>query len=467
MALPILAIVGRPNVGKSSLLNCLARRRIAIVEPTAGVTRDRVSAIVEWQGRWIELMDTGGMEFDSSKELAADVERQIGHALREASLIVFVVDVREGLTPMDREVAERLRRANVPVLMVANKADTPGAATTVGEFYALGYDPVLAVSAKHNRGRDELRDAILKRLPVSTEVPRDVAMKIAVVGKRNAGKSTFINALAGSDRVIVSEIPGTTRDAVDVRFEKDGLQYVAIDTAGLRKRKSLQDDIDFYSMTRALDSVRRADVVLLLIDAAVPISQVDKHLGAAIEAEQKPVVLVVNKWDLAEGRATTDDYTEYLTKMLPGLSYAPLAFVTAKDTKNVDRTIDVARTLFKQSTERVSTSKLNRVLEAILKARRPPSPRATLPRIYFATQVAVNPPTIVFFVNDPDLFTQDYRRYLENRFREALPFAEVPLRLFFRAHREDEDTPRGKKKSSRKSRTRNKGGRKSPGRPRR
>ncbi len=455
MALPIVAIVGRPNVGKSSLLNCLARRRVAIVEPTAGVTRDRVSVIVEWQGRWLELVDTGGMEFESTKEFAADVERQIGHAIREASVIVFVVDVREGLTPLDRDVAERLRHAAAPVLVAANKADTERAAAGAGEFYALGYDPVLPVSAKHGRGRDELRDAILARLPAgSDEVPRDVAMKIAVVGKRNAGKSTFINSLVGSDRVIVSEIPGTTRDAIDVRFEKDGLQYVAIDTAGLRKRKSLRDDIDFYSMTRAMESVRRADVVLLLIDAAVPISQVDKHLGAAVEAEQKPVVLVVTKWDLAEGRATPEAYTEYLTKMLPGLAYAPLALVTAKDSKNVERTIDLARALHKQSTERVSTSRLNRVLEDILKARRPPSPRATLPRIYFATQVAVSPPTIVFFVNNPDLFTQDYRRYLENRFREALPFAEVPIRLLFRAHREDGEKPRGRKKAGRKSRGR-------------
>lgn len=447
MALPIVAIVGRPNVGKSSLLNCLARRRIAIVEPTAGVTRDRVSTLMEYGGRWFELMDTGGMEFESTKEFAADVERQIEHAIREAAVIVFVVDVRDGQTPLDRDVAERLRTANVPVIVAANKADGERAARGAGEFYALGYEPVLPVSAKHSRGRDELRDAILARLPAdSGETPRDVAMKIAVVGKRNAGKSTFINALAGSDRVIVSEIPGTTRDAVDVPFEKDGLQYVAIDTAGLRKRKSLRDDIDFYSMTRAMESIRRADVVLLLIDAAVPISQVDKHLGASIEAETKPVVLVINKWDLAEGRATPDAYTEYLTKMLPGVSYAPLAFVTAKDARNVERTIDLARSLYKQATERVSTGKLNRVVEDILQARRPPSPRATLPRIYFATQVAVKPPTIVIFVNDPELFTQDYRRYLENRFRESLPFAEVPIRLFFRAHREDEDEQREKKR---------------------
>jgi len=450
MPLPIVAIVGRPNVGKSSLLNCLARRRISIVEPTPGVTRDRVSAVLEYNQRWFELMDTGGMEFESSKDLAADVERQIEHALRDASVIVFVVDIREAVTPLDLEVARRLRTVKVPVIVAANKADTEHVANQVGELYALGFEPIIPVSAKHGRGRHELVDAILARLPPeSAEAPPEVAMKIAIVGKRNAGKSTFVNALAGSERVIVSEIPGTTRDSVDVRFEKDGLNYIAIDTAGLRKRKSLQNDIDFYSMTRAMESVRRADVVLFLIDAALPISMVDKHLGASIAAEYKPAVLVVNKWDLAEGRATPDDYTDYLTKLLPGLDYAPLAFVTAKDGRNVERTIDLARALYKEASTRVGTSQLNRALDEAVRKLVPPSPQATLPKIYFATQVAILPPTIVFFVNNPDLFTEDYRRFLENKFRDILPFAEVPLRLFFRMHHEeDEDKPKKRRRKA-------------------
>jgi GTP-binding protein len=449
MPLPIVAIVGRPNVGKSSLLNCLARRRISIVEPTPGVTRDRVSAVLEYENRWFELMDTGGMEFQSTQELAADVERQIERALGEASAILFVVDVRDGLTPLDREVAARLRTVGVPVIVAANKADGERAASDIAEFYALGYEPVIAVSAKHGRGRHELADALVARLPPeSAMAPPEVAMKIAIVGKRNAGKSTFVNALAGSERVIVSEVPGTTRDAVDVRFEKDGLTYIAIDTAGLRKRKSLQDDIDFYSVTRAMESIRRADAVLLLIDAAVPISQVDKHLGATVVEAMKPVVLVVNKWDLAEGRATTDDYTDYLTKTLPGLGDAPLAFVTAKDGRNVERTIDLARSLYKQASTRVSTAALNRALDQIVEARRPPSPRTTLPKIYFATQVAVRPPTLVLFVNNPDLFTEDYRRFLENKLRGLLPFPEVPMRLLFRLHhKEDEERPRRGRKA--------------------
>jgi len=438
MALPIVAIVGRPNVGKSSLLNALAGRRIAIVEPTAGVTRDRIAALVEHEGRWFELMDTGGMGLGKGEDLAAEIERQIAAAVREAALVLLVADVREGLTPLDRQAAQRLRRAGANVLVAANKADNPRLAEGAAEFYALGFDPVLEVSAKTGRGRRELLDAIRARLPQeSAEHPADVAMKLAVVGKRNAGKSTFINALAGSERVIVSETPGTTRDAVDIRFEKDGLEYVAIDTAGIRKRRSVKGDIAFYSLTRALESIRRADVVLMLIDAAVPVSQVDKRLGAAIQEQMKPVVLVVNKWDLVQGRAVTSDYADYLGKTMPGLAFAPLAFTSAKDTKNVEATIDLARNLFKQAATRVATSELNRVVRDAIRARQPPSPQTILPKVYYATQVAVHPPTIVLSVNNPDLFREDYRRFIENRFRDHLPFPEVPIRLVLRRHRED------------------------------
>jgi len=438
MPLPKVAIVGRPNVGKSNLFNVLAGRRISIVEPTAGVTRDRVATVVEHQERWFELVDTGGMDFRTSDELAEDVRRQIEYALQEASLIVFVTDVQDGPTPLDRDVAERLRKVTVPVILAANKADNDRLAAGAGEFYALGYEPVLPVSAKHSRGRRELLAAILDRLPPeAAEAPASVAMKIAVVGKRNAGKSTFINALVGSERVIVSEVPGTTRDAVDIRFEKDGLTYIAIDTAGIRKRKSIANDIEYYSLTRAMESIRRADVVLFLIDAALPISMVDKHLGAAIQQEMKPLVIVVNKWDLAKGQAAPEDYADYLNKTMPGLAYAPISCVTAKDARNVLATIDLARNLYKQAAARVATAELNRVIEHAVRLRQPPSPTTTLPKIYYATQVAVCPPTIVLFVNNPDLFGEDYRRFIENRFREELPFPEVPIRLILRAHVEE------------------------------
>jgi GTP-binding protein len=439
MPLPKVAIVGRPNVGKSSLLNMLARRRISIVEPTAGVTRDRVAALVEYEGRWFELVDTGGMDFETGAELAADVQRQIEYAIQEASLILFVVSVQDGRTPLDVDVARRLRRAKAAVIVAANKADNNALAVGAAEFHALGFEPVIPVSAKHSVGRHELVAAILGRLPPeAAEAPAKVAMKIAVVGKRNAGKSTFINALAGAERVIVSELPGTTRDSVDIRFEKDGLTYIAIDTAGIRKRKSIANDIEFYSLTRAMESIRRADVVLFLIDAPTPVSQVDKHLGAAIEKEMKPVVLVVSKWDLAKGRAGAEEFADYLDKVMPGLAYAPVALVSAKDGKNVLGTIDLARNLFKQASVRVTTGQLNRVIERAVRLRQPPSRTATLPKVYYATQVAVCPPTIVLFVNNPDLFTEDYRRFVEHRLREELPFPEVPLRLILRAHFEGE-----------------------------
>jgi len=449
MPLPKVAVVGRPNVGKSSLFNTLARHRIAIVEPTAGVTRDRISTLIEHKGRWFELVDTGGMEFESSKELAADVQRQIDFALAEASVLLFVVDIQAGRHAMDEEIARHLRPLSAPIIVVANKADNEKMALGAADFHSFGYEPVLVTSVKHARGRLDLLDAIVGRLPAEgAETPANVAMKIAVVGKRNAGKSTFINSLAGAERVIVSEIPGTTRDAVDIRFEKDGLTYVAIDTAGVRKRKSIANDIEFYSLTRAMESIRRADVVLFLLDAPSTVSQVDKHLGSAIEKEMRPVVLVVSKWDMAKGKATTGDFAEYLGKTLPGLSYAPVACVTAKDSKNVLAVIDLARNLYKQSITRVTTGALNRVIENAVRLRQPPSPTAQLPKIYFATQVAVAPPTIVLFVNNPDVFGEDYRRFIENRLREELPFPEVPIRLILRSHDEDEEKsgkPSGRK----------------------
>jgi GTP-binding protein len=439
MPLPIVAIVGRPNVGKSSLLNCLARRRIAIVDPTPGVTRDRVSAVVEHESRWFEAVDTGGMGLEDDA-FAADVARQIGYAVQEAAVIVLVTDVRDGLMPLDQTAAQRLRRVRVPVLVAANKADTDRLGAGAAEFYSLGYEPVLAVSAKHSRGRRDLLEAIAGYLPrEAREAPAQVAMKLAVVGKRNCGKSTFINALAREERVIVSEVPGTTRDAVDIRFEKDGLVYLAIDTAGVRKRKSLSGDVEFYGLARALASIARADVVLFLLDAAVPVSRVDMKLGTAIQGRMKPVVLVVNKWDLAKGRASTDQYADYLTKALPGLAHAPLAFTSAKDSRNVASVIDLARSLYKQSTTRVGTSRLNACLREAIEARHPPSPGTRPPKIYFAAQVAVQPPTILMSVNDPALFREDYRRYLEHHFHESLDFPEVPIRLIFRMHHEDRE----------------------------
>jgi len=446
MALPVVAIVGRPNVGKSSLLNALAGRQISIVEPTAGVTRDRVSAIVDLNEQYFELVDTGGYGIEDHDDLTEHVDGQIRLAIERADIVLFVVDVREGVTALDQKVASLLRKPSLQILLVANKADSPKLDNLTGEFYRLGFGEPVTVSAAHGRNRQELVERILVELKDhQTQKPQAEVMKLAVVGRRNVGKSTFINSLAGEERVIVSEVPGTTRDAVDVRFEKDGRSFVAIDTAGVRKKsKMTQNNIEFYSYARATRSVRRADIVLLFIDAAEPVGQVDKKLARLIADEYKPCIIVVNKWDLAKDRASPDDYHEYLDKVMPGLGYAPISFITAHEGKNVPRLIDLSINLFKQVNTTVSTSKLNKALESITAQRVPSARRKVgLPRIYYGTQVATKPPTLLLFVNDPASIDENYRRFLINKLRDILPFSEVPIRLLLRHHHQAKDVEVG------------------------
>ncbi len=437
MALPVVAIIGRPNVGKSSLLNCIARRMISIVEPTAGVTRDRVSHVCEVEGVYFELVDTGGYGIDDKDNLREDVERQIHHAVDAAHWILFVVDVRDGIVPLDEEVAELIRRHRNRVTLVVNKVDQPHLLTGVSDFARLGFGDPIPVSATQNVNRRELIEHIVGKVrDAPADAPGDPVMKIALVGRRNTGKSTFINALAQEERVIVSEVPGTTRDAIDVRFQMSGRTLIAIDTAGVRKKSKLADAIEFYGYSRAMRSIRRADVVLFFIDATVPVGQVDKKLAQLIVGENKPCMIVINKWDLAVGRASSDAYGDYLAKTLPNLDFAPVAFTTAKDGRNLQSTIDTATALFNQARHRVGTGELNQVLNTALAERTPSPKRGVKPvRIFFATQVATQPPTIVCFVNDPSLVRQEYQRYLQNRIREHLPFAEVPVRLIFRGRR--------------------------------
>ena len=439
MPLPIVAIVGRPNVGKSSLFNVLARQRASIVEPTAGVTRDRVSAVCDIDDNYFELVDTGGHGIVDRDDLSEHVERQIEYAIRQADLILLVVDAREQLTTLDRETADLLRRHNSTgrVRLIANKVDSSRLEDNLGEFCSLGLGEPLPVSAVHGHGRRDLRDLIVDELGgISSDNPDDPIIKIAVVGRRNAGKSSFVNALAGEERVIVSEVPGTTRDSVDVRIEKDDRTLLIIDTAGIRKKARIADDIEFYAYSRATRSIGRADVVLLLIDSTEPVAHVDKHLAHLIAAEHKACVLVVNKWDLAKGRASTEEYGEYLSKVLPEIDYAPVAFTSAIEGRNVSATIDLATELHKQSSTRVGTGRLNQVLRQAMEANAPRSKRGKkTPKFFYATQVSTVPPTIVVFVNAPELVSQNYERFLLNRFRERLPFPEIPIRLVFRARR--------------------------------
>jgi GTP-binding protein len=425
-------------VGKSSLLNMMAGRRISIVDPTAGVTRDRIQTLIEYEGVYFELVDTGGYGIVDRDDLGDQVEQQIRFAVSEAALILFMVDAREGLVPLDQAVAEWLRASNKPVLLLANKADAPNTAVDLGDFHRLGFGEPILISALHRRGESELKDRIVEviRPLAEGQAPEDPVMKLAMVGRRNVGKSTFINSLAGQERVIVSEVPGTTRDSVDVRFERDGRTYLAIDTAGLRKKNKFADDIEYYSFHRAELSVRRADVVLFLIDATAEVSQVDKRLAAYIAEQYKPCILVVNKWDLAKGRAAGEDYGEYLLKTLPGLDYAPVAFTTATQSRNIQSVIDLASSLFKQARTRVSTGELNQAIELATRENTPKARQGTgAVRVYYATQVATCPPSIVLFVNDPARVSNSYERFMLHRLHELLPFHEVPIRLIFRSRR--------------------------------
>ncbi|MFQ5463356.1 MAG: ribosome biogenesis GTPase Der [Phycisphaerae bacterium] len=435
--MPVVAIVGRPNVGKSSLFNTIARQRTSIVEPTPGVTRDRISEVCDIEDRYFELVDTGGFGVVDRDDLAEDVERQIRFAIAAADLILFVVDARDGVNPLDESTARLLKDRYDRVKLIANKVDAAHLGNWAGEFIKLGFGEPLCVSAVTGRGRDELLELISEGIEgQELGQPPEPVIKMAIVGKRNAGKSTLINAIAGEERVIVSEIPGTTRDSIDVRFEKDGRTLLAIDTAGVRKKRKLADDIEYYAMTRAMQSIARADVVLLLVDATEKIGQVDKKLARHIADLFKPCILVVNKWDQAKGHASSEEFGTYLEKVLPEIRYAPVAFTSAISGRNILATIDLAAELFKQSRTRVGTGRLNKVVGDAVATQAPrPKKGRKAPKILYATQVSTQPPTIVVFVNGAHLVTQNYERFMLNQLRERLPFEEIPIRLLFRSRR--------------------------------
>jgi GTP-binding protein len=461
MPLPQVAIVGRPNVGKSSLLNRLARHRVSIVAPEPGVTRDRVSAIIKVNPptgapsgtpqRRVEIVDTGGFgaytvqgkRFDDVGSdlatLAPDIEMQIGIATDRADLILLTVDAQAGLSRLDGDIAMLLRRhgRSGKVLLVANKTDSQEWIIDGAEASALGFGEPIPVSATNGFGVAGLLETVWHRLPPvgDDECSDDQEMKIAIVAKRNAGKSTLINSLAGEPRVIVSEIAGTTRDAIDVRFEVDGRKMLAIDTAGVRKRKSFADDIELYAYNRMLASIRRADVVALMIDATVPVSQVDKKLTLELQAQYKPTVIAVNKWDLVEHRLKSDDYLVYLTEQLRGLSFAPIVFVSASKGDGLRDLVAMAFNLYRQAGHFETTGRLNQLFENILSRRGPTSRLGRQAKVYFVSQIETHPPTIALVVNDPALFEGPYERYLLNRLHEELPYSEVPIRLLFRARK--------------------------------
>jgi len=445
--LPRVVIVGRPNVGKSTLTNRMCGSRVSIVEPTAGVTRDRVAVPAELRTargkRWIEVVDTGGIGIVDRDDLEELVEEQIQRALATADVVLWLVDAREGITPLDEEVSRRMRAVQKPLLLVANKAEGRARVWDAGEFHRFGIsDGPYAISAQNGEGLEDLYERILEILPPEDDDAEPAlvpVMRLAIVGQRNAGKSTLINALAQEERMIVSEVPGTTRDSVDVLFERDGKAFVAIDTAGVRRKRSIQDAIEFYSDARSHRSMRRADVVILLFDVTQPLSGVDKDLARYCIDHHKPVILGANKWDMATGY-TPEDFRRYIDAEMPQLDYAPISFLSARDGKGVDETLDLALELFDQAQRRVSTGELNRVLEKAFQGRGPSAGGHAL-RIRYATQAEVRPPTFVLFVNDKSLLNKDSIRYLQNRIRDELPFPEIPVRIVLRdpQHMTDED----------------------------
>ncbi len=434
MKLPIIAICGRPNVGKSTLFNKLSGRLISIEDPTSGVTRDRISSVVQYGEHYFELVDTGGIGIIDNQRLEKEITQQINLAIEKADLILFLVDIKDGILPLDQKVADILRHSKrfEQVWLIANKTDYSKLEMEKENFRRLGFGSPICVSAKELYGIEELKGQIssfLEKFPIVK--PSDTIMKIAVVGRPNCGKSTFINSLAKEERMIVSEQAGTTRDSVDIYFEKDGKTFMAIDTAGIKRRKSIADNVEYYSQHRSQRSIRRADVVIFMIDATAEITNTDKEIAKYISDENKVVIIVLNKWDLVKN-IPTENYQDYIDKLLPTLYYAPISFISAKNNKNIQATIDLAINLCKQASQRVGTGELNRIIRKIITKRSPEWVQGRQGKIYFVTQTEVLPPTFIFFVNEPKLFTPAYQRYLANQIRKYLRFSEVPVRLVFK-----------------------------------
>jgi len=436
MSKPIVAIVGRPNVGKSTLFNRLVGERLAITHEVPGTTRDRLYAEAEWGGVSFILVDTAGLELrtpNSDGDLMAQVRAQAQVAIAEADVILFLVDVKDGLTAGDEEVAQVLRRTAKPVLLAVNKAESQARREEAVEFYALGLGELYPISALHGTGTGDLLDQVVSAFPVEEEEEEPEAIKIAIVGRPNVGKSSLLNKILGQERSIVHDVPGTTRDAIDTQLEWEGEPLVLIDTAGIRRKGRIQRGVEKYSALRALRAIDRADVVLLLLDAVEGATAQDAHIAGYILEEAKSVVVVVNKWDLVEKDTyTMQIYTQHLFTVLRFLDYVPMLFISALTGQRVDQVLPTALRVQDARLIRVPTAELNRILQDAVARHSPPSKAGKRLKFYYATQVAVDPPTFVFFVNDPRLVHFSYERYLENQLREHYGFLGTPLRLSFR-----------------------------------
>lgn len=449
MRTPIVALVGRPNVGKSTLFNRIAGERLAIVEDVPGTTRDRLYVDAEWTGAAFTLVDTGGIELlegidrearrgsaplsSGSAGYRREIRSQAEIAIEEADAVVMLVDAKEGATAGDLEVADVLRRSTKPVIVAANKADNLSRSLAAVEFYELGLGEPYVISALHGTGVGDLLDVIVAQLPVVEEVEEDDALKIAIVGKPNVGKSSLLNALLGQERAIVSEVPGTTRDAIDTRLVWDDEPVVLIDTAGIRRRGHIEPGIEKYSVMRTLRAVQRADVVALLIDATQGVTAQDTHIAGYVLEEWKSIMILVNKWDLVEKDSyTTQEFTARVRSELKFVDYAPLLFISAKTHQRINKVIPLARKIHLERQQHIPTSELNRLLQDAIVQHPPPSKTGKRLKFFYTTHPEVSPPTIVVFVNDKDLVHFTYQRYLQNRIRERYPFEGTPIKLVFK-----------------------------------
>ena len=436
MSKPIVAIIGRQNVGKSTLLNKVAGKPIAIIEDLPGTTRDRIFADVSWQGVDFIMVDTGGLEVSPLSTIAQGVKEQVEVAITEADVIIFVVDIRDGIIPSDREVADMLRQVSKPIVLAANKADNAKLETEAVEFYELGLGEPLAISAYHGLGTAELLNRVTSLLPPPSPVEAEPeAMKVAIVGRPNVGKSMLLNTIVGGERAIVDDAPGTTRDAIDTLLDFDGQSVLLIDTAGIRRRGRLGAGVERYSVIRALRAIDRADIVLLVIDATELLTAQDMHIAGYIQQAAKGIVLVVNKWDLAEAKSKTE-YSRYIRRQLKFMSYGTVLYVSAKFGWGVDKIMPQVCQVYQERLKRLATAAVNSVVQQAAAAHNLPRTGSKQLNILYATQAAVNPPTFVFFVNDTRLIHFSYRRYLENKLRQSFGFVGTPIRLVFKTRGE-------------------------------
>lgn len=432
MSKPLVAIVGRPNVGKSTFFNRIVGQRISIVEDTPGVTRDRLYADAEWCGHSFTLIDTGGLEIKSEDVMWSHIRAQAQIAVETADVIVFMLDGKTGLTHEDYEVAAYLRKSRKPILLVVNKLDN-NEQHLLYDFYELGLGEPIGISAGQAKGLGDVLDEIVKLTGKYETEEKEEALKIAVVGKPNAGKSSLVNKLLGYDRVIVSDIAGTTRDAIDTRIKIGDKEYILIDTAGIRRKRSVEEDLEQYSVMRSLGAVRRADVCLIVIDSSEELSEQDVKIAGYVHEQGKPSVVVMNKWDVVEKDTyTIEKYNRKLKEELKFMDYFIPTYVSAKTGKRVDNLIKLAERAYENASRRISTGLLNDVLREAILTNEPPSKNEKRLKIYYVTEVSANPPTFVIFVNDDTLMHFSYRRYLENALRRSFDFEGTPIRLIIR-----------------------------------